>query len=635
MAAFFAAGAAFFYHQETFRWALFKAARYGLHVLLFAALAWAGYAVGRLVPGRLLGIRGAFWEIDLAAGFIAFGGGAFILAAAKTLYPWVIRGVVISIIVVSAPKLWRFAKSAPPHVAAGWKDLSPGVRAVMAAMAPFAFSYAACAGQPPFQWDVPAYHLFLPKLFLQEHSFVYLPRLINSSMPLGAEMIFTWAFGWDGPGAASAVAPLLNALMVVATWRLARCYLDDFWAALAAALLLLTPSFASVVNVAYVDFILGAFVTMALVLYIRRANGGAAAAGFFLGAALSVKYTGIYALGPIIFIFALDLAKKRIRWRYAFTFLGVAFIVVAPWLAKAYLERGNPVFPVCYEFFGGKDMSVDVARGMVRAAREVGMGRGIRDYLLLWYRVATQGGSGYAHLAGCLWPVTFVAVPLAPVFFRKWRLLVFIAACFAAWAFIGYQQLRHLSPAFGVTAVLIAGVCAAAADSFQGRGCALARGFVAVTFVAAGYFLSASQLRDNCERFFDYWDLGADGFLIKRVYSYGAARFINGNLPADAVVLLVFDNSQYFLERQLICESLCDASETIYAVQRSATTAAVARYINSLGVTHILMNNAAASYFWRYYEPATRTLWLTYLEKYTAPIYQDPWAEVREVKNIP
>lgn len=629
-----AAAFAFFYYQTDHRQGLIALTSHAIHFILFIALAWAAFFVGRTVSRYIFRRCQFFWEVDVALGLAAFGTAAFILAATHLLYEWVARAAVLACVAFSAALLWRSARGARDFLRRSITGASAGVVALGTVSALFALTLLIRVGLPPVEWDVLVYHLYLPKVFAEAHRFVYLPRLVYSSMPLGAEMMFTWAYLWDGLGAAAAVAPLINILMVVATWRLARRYLDNLWAAAAAFLLLFTPSFAAAVGTAYVDFVVGAFVVMALVVYLNgfRRYADAALGGVLLGAALAVKYTGAYALVALAPVICLDIVKRRLPLRYAAVFLLTAFAVVSPWLVKAFVERGNPVFPALYGVFGGRDLSAEAAAAIVPALRRIGMGRGVIDYILLPYRVSVMGGSGYGRFAGSLWPFSFLMVPLALIWFRRWRLLLFTVLYFAAWAYLMSQQLRFLSAVYATLAVLTAGVFAAAADVFKGAARAAGR-FVVIGLAAVlGCLLNVPNILAGLEGLRYYETAGAEKYLRDRAPCYAADKFVNETLPENAVVLMMFDDCLLYLERRAIYDSFMDASQTIYDIQKLNTPAEVAAYVEGLGATHVMVYRVGASYFWNYYERSTRRLWESYAARYTTVIYDDGYYEIRAVE---
>jgi len=604
------------------------------HLVLFAALAWAAYAVGRIFS-RLVLRRETWWEVDTAVGLFLFGMLAFALAALHLLYPWVIRVVVLAAVAASAPLAARYLREGGGWLRARLAASDPATVVLGALVAPFVFMLWAQAAAPPTYADALVYHLYLPKYYAARHGFEYLPRMAYASMPLGAEMTFTWAYLWDGLGVAAAVAPLFNSLAAVATWRLARRYVDGFWALFAAAVLLFTPTFSAFFAAAYVDFVVAAFALMALNVYLDglKRTGDAVLTGILLGAAVGVKYTGAYGALALVPLLAADLARRRVAPGKVVLVVAVALLAFAPWLAKAWVERGNPVFPSLYGVFGARDMSADVAAAMERWQRGIGMGRGVLDYLMLPYRVSMDAGAGYAKFDGAMWPFAMLTLGLALVWFRRWRIWVYTFGYFVGWAFLASQQLRFLSAAFGCLAVVTAGVFAGAADAVRGRGKTWARAALVGVVLVAGYGLNVNVVGDAGQALEYLAAYNPTEYLRLLVGVYRADEFINKSLPGNARVLMIFENRLLYLDRPAVYDSFFEASETLLAVQRMQSPDEVAAYVHGLRATHLLTSRYQLNYFWHYYEPATRQLWNLYLAEYTRVLYDDGQFEIRAVEG--
>jgi hypothetical protein len=635
VAAVLASLVVFFYYHADHLHSLAIMGEEAVHVFLFAALAWAAYFVGRLTVGFVFRPREHFWEIDLAAGFVCFGLLAFLLGAVHLLYVWVIRVIVLAILGLSAPLFWRYCNEAGEYFGRRLSSLTPGPVVVAAVLAPLALSMLIRVGLPPFDWDSLVYHLYIPKVYAENHYLVYMPRLAYASMPLGAEIIYTWAYLWDGLGCAAAVAPLFNGLFVVAAWRLARRYMDNLWATVAAALLLITPAYTLYFASAYVDMALGALALMAFFLYLRgfESRGDAALAGFLSGAALGFKYTAAYALIGLAPVIVWDLYRRRVKFRNVIIMLAVALVVAAPWFVKAFVERGNPVFPAMYSVFGGRDLSPAVAEHLSVWQKQIGMGREPIDYALLPYRISFRADGGYERFDGILLPFGIVALLLAIAWFRRSRLILYTVFYAGAWAILASQQLRFLSAALGTFAIIAAGLFASVAAALKRPGWRTIIGAVligaVITFGYAvdGYTMSWYAI-DAVQYIFTH---DRDAYLLKRAPSYAPDKFINDNLPKDAVILMIFQNHLLYLDRETIYDSFFEASETLKNIAALESPAAVADYVDGLGVTYILTGRFAENYFWSHYDRATRVLWNAYLNGYTYPIFDNGEFEIRAV----
>ena len=625
----------FFYHADHLRTLKILTGQ-ATHVFLFVALAWAAYFIGRLVVGFVFRQKEHFWEIDLAVGFVCFGLFAFLLGTVHLLYVWVIRVIVLAVLALSAPLLWRYCNEAGDYIRGRLSSLTPGPVVVFAVFLPLFASLLTRVGLPPFEWDSLVYHLYIPKVYAENHYMVYLPRLAYSSMPLGAEIIYTWAYLWDGLGCAAAVAPVFNGLFVVAAWRLARRYMDNLWAAVAAALLFTTPAYTLYFPSAYVDMPVGALALMALFVYLRGFDGkrDAALAGFLSGAALGFKYTAAYALIALVPVIALDLYRRRVALRNVIIMLAVALVVASPWFAKAFVERGNPVFPALYSVFGGRDLAPDVAEHLGEWQQQIGMGREAVDYALLPYRISFRADGGYERFDGIILPFGIAAFLLSLIWFRRKRLLLYTAFYTVAWAVLASQQLRFLSAALGTYAIITAGLFASVVSGlknarWRGVVCVILIGAV-VTFGYAANSLATFWYANDALEYLVTHD--EDVYLGKMASSYSVNKYINDNLPEDAVILMIFENHLLYLERRAIYDSFFESSGTLRTVAGLESPAAVADYVDSLGATYILSGRFADSYFWSHYEHATRVLWNAYLRGYTYPIFDNGEFELRAIR---
>ncbi|HUU56807.1 MAG TPA: glycosyltransferase family 39 protein [bacterium] len=624
----------FFYYHADHRNTLAILATEASHAFLFAALAWAAYFVGRLAVGFIFRPKEHFWEIDLAVGFVGFGLAAVLLGATHLLYGWIIRVIILVVLGFSAPLFWRYCNEAGDYIHRRFSSLTPGPLIVVAFLVPLAVSMLVRVGLPPFEWDSLVYHLYIPKVYAENHRIVYLPRLAYSSMPLGAEMMYTWAYLWNGLGCAAAVAPLMNGLFAVATWRLARRYLDNLWATVAAAFLVVTPVYALYFASAYVDMTVGALALMALFVYVRGfdGRGDAALAGFLSGAALGVKYTAAYALIGLVPVIGWDLYRRRVSLRRVILMLVVALVVASPWFVKAFVERGNPVFPALYDVFGGRDLSPAVAEHLGVWQKEIGMGREPLDYALLPYRASFRADGGYERFDGIILPFSVVTLLLALAWFRRSRLLLYTAFYGAAWAILASQQLRFLSAALGTLAILAAGVFSSVASRAKGWWRAAVSVVLIGSGVAFGYVINGSATFWYSIYAVEYlFTHDADAYLEKTASAYLADKYINENLPEDAVILMIFQNHLLYLERRAIYDSFFESSETLKDVARLESPAAVANYVDALGVTHVLTGRFADKYFWSHYDPSTRVLWTAYLRGYTYAVFDNGEFEIRVV----
>ena len=213
-------------------------------------------------------------------------------------------------------------------------------------------------------WDSIAYHLAVPKLWIQQNKVSSISFIHHSNFPAGVDGLFILGETF-GP----------STLSKFYVWQY------TFFGLL--AIMGITSHFAKEFRLnspTLVGLVCGAtFVSIPMVMwesgsaYIDVANGLLTGVGFlllcfgchsiqrntfilsglFLGLAACTKYTGLQAIG-IATITSLVFLPKSQKQLGLIAFI-VACCVCAPWYVKNILTVGNPVYPFFYSLFGGKN----------------------------------------------------------------------------------------------------------------------------------------------------------------------------------------------------------------------------------------------------------------------------------------
>ncbi|UCH78692.1 MAG: glycosyltransferase family 39 protein [Candidatus Coatesbacteria bacterium] len=609
------------------------------HLALFAALWLAAYFVGRAFFRLLRLPREVPPEVATAAGVVAFSVAAFALAAAHLAYAVVAKVVVVAVLVAGAYPWFTRLRAEPGRLRRWLTELEPGPAAWLFAAGLLTFPLALAAAEPPIYWDALTYHLAVPFKYLGAHHFAYLPHNIYASMPLGATMFYLWAMMWDGLTCANASYFVVTLLAAAVVYRLARRWLPQFYAATATFLVYFTPVFFVVMPGAHVDHFLMLYVAAALFLYFtpRGAEAPAdlrraAAVGVFLGAALAVKYTSIYALGAFVPLLAYDLIRRRLRARELALILAVAFLFVVPWLVKAYVERGNPVFPLFYDVLGGRDFTPAQAEALIEWQHGMCAGRGWSDYLLLPYRISVEADFDYKAFAGVYLPFLLPLAAVAAVAFRRaGRIVVFGWGFFVCWS-LGPQQLRFLDGGLAALAVAAAGTLAAAEGAWGAWGRATWRAAIVAVFIFSGVAYNIGGLVHTLEGFDYLAGQSREGFLDEKCAFYRAQMYLNEDTPPDARVLMMFTNHTLYLEREAVYDSFFEASAFLLAAEEGADAEGLYRLAREWGVTHVHLFHMYEERAWASYSVRTKNAFFDFLARYTRPAYKDPANDIYELR---
>jgi len=230
---------------------------------------------------------------------------------------------------------------------------------------------------PPTDFDVKEYHLQGPKEFFLLGRVTFLPHNVYTSFPFLTEMLSLLAMvlrnDWfRGALAGKVVLMSFAPLTALAVLAAGRRWFEPWVGWLGAFVYLTTPWTYRLSIIAYVEggltFFLFASVLAAGLALEQQRRGRvwtrtAVLCGLLAGSAMACKYTGaVQVVGPLgaaVCGAAGWWSKPTERWKSVATAagcfaLGVA-VTVGPWLVKNWLETGNPVYPLLYTVFDGRD----------------------------------------------------------------------------------------------------------------------------------------------------------------------------------------------------------------------------------------------------------------------------------------
>lgn len=600
------------------------------HLALFLVFWFAVYALGRGVAKLLFGRGPRPPDLVAALGVAAAVALAFAVCASGLAYGWLAKALVVIGAAAGVVLLRNDLARVPDRVKRWLAELETSSAILAVGTAALALPIALNAAVPPYYWDALTYHLAVPKAYADAHGFIYMPYNVYSSMPMGGSLFYLWPYLWDGLITAKASHLVATVLALSLTYRLARIWLSQVYATLAASFVMLTSPVMVVIGGAHNDHFQILFVVAALYVYfkwVKRAEVETKrvwlALGIFVGAALAVKYSAYAVVAAFLPIWIYDAVRKRVRPSWFVKAIIVAFVMVLPWLVKAYVERGNPVFPLFYGFFDGRGFSAEQADRLMAWQLGMGRGRGIFDVILLPYRVSVEADVSYKEFSGIYLPFLLPLAALAAVFFRRGgRLVAYGWLYLLAW-FLGPQQLRFLGAALPALAVAAAAVLAAAEGRWGGWSRRLWRSFVVIALflVSIPYFAGAILSATSTYPYLFKPD--RDDFLRTRVGFFAAQEFINKELPPDAKVLMVFTNHTLYLERAAAYDSFLEASALLLAAEKARDGAELYALAREWGCGYVHIYHSYEPKVWPYYTPRARDVFYDFVRRYGVVIYRD------------
>jgi hypothetical protein len=374
-------------------------------------LVWLSLAIGHGTL-RVLGVPlSELPRLDRSLLRIAVGLGLleylpFLLGMSGRLTPTSIKFGLVVLILLFGRQMLTLAKT-------GYRDLAylrklrlrPWITLCMVALAiPLALAFIQ-ALLPPSDPDGLGYHLTAPKRWLQWGNLGYLPTLTHTNSPMGVEMLYTLALAVWSDTATKLIHYALGVLCLAVIFALGRRYGGGTVGFVAAAFWLLGAHKEDVLQQfswAYVDLGLTFNVLSSLLAWrIWQQNKTTAwlyCAALCAGFAACCKLTGLFCVVSLAIALLVELlrdgnrrqASGRLRlWQLA-TFIGLAVLMVLPWLWRSWVQTGNPFCPLLTNLFRTRDWSPETAAVLETYMRYYNWGESLSRSVSLQHRMAIR-----------------------------------------------------------------------------------------------------------------------------------------------------------------------------------------------------------------------------------------------------
>jgi hypothetical protein len=474
---------------------------------------------------------------------------------------------------------------------------------------------AALSPSTMIDWDSIAYHMAVPKLWLESGQVERIYTIHHSNFPSTINALYLYGLTWGDQFGAKGFSWAILILGAVALFGLSRRWAGPshaWWAPLA---FMASPVVLWESGTAYIDVAHGLFTGLAVLytgeLLMKLRETGktdsllTALALLNWGFTLGTKFTGLQtfaAAGLLALLFAgrkLGVAAKPV----VAIALG-AVIIASPWFIKNVASTGNPVFPFFYEKLGGSGW--DQFRADIYRNEQQTFGVG-RDPVLLGHAMLGLGyqpgryvnpgqtqGAGFP--TGAIGIAALAALVLAATSGRRELRISYVLAwsglSLLFWFFLS-QQSRYLTFLVVPSAVLVPMLWPTL------RLAPLLGGLVGLQAAYTAFYLNMSQTTDQLRVLTG--QVSPDRYEKERVGFASAAKVINENTTVTKVAL--FDEVfGFFLEKPYFWANPGHSDQIKF--ERIGDGAALAEEFRRQGISHAYMNFAFSA-------PEERSKWLS------------------------
>ncbi len=285
--------------------------------------------------------------------------------------------LVVLVVAASAALTARSLRYRPPI------PLPQGAHALFLAGLAIALLFALVSVLAPsdtVEWDSLAYHLAVPKLWLEAGQIIPVSFIHHSNFPFAIDNLYIWGLAWGGQPGAKAFTLAFHVFGLFAVFGLARQVygtLAGWWASLAWSTI---PAVLWLSGTAYIDVQNGLYAGLGILLTALTLRDSdfrfACLAGIMLGLAAGSKYTGlqtIFAAGVVMLGFSL--IRRQSTFKAILVTCGLALLIASPWYVKNVAWMGNPVYPFFYKQLRGKYWSDWQATIYSNEQQSFGVGR--------------------------------------------------------------------------------------------------------------------------------------------------------------------------------------------------------------------------------------------------------------------
>ncbi|MBX7131411.1 MAG: hypothetical protein K1X67_01920 [Fimbriimonadaceae bacterium] len=220
----------------------------------------------------------------------------------------------------------------------------------------------ALAPSDSMDWDSLAYHLAVPKLWLEAGKMVYIPFIHHSNFPFTVDNLYIWGLQWGGQTGAKTFTIGFLVFGAMAVFGMARRWTGKtaagWWAALA---FVGVPVVLWESGSGYIDVAHGLFAGLGILYLaeaVTREDGSWGLAAVLFGLAAGSKYTGLQTIAASCFVCGTAVLMLRMGRPMLVRILAaglVAVVIASPWYVRTAINTGNPVYPFFYEKLGGHD----------------------------------------------------------------------------------------------------------------------------------------------------------------------------------------------------------------------------------------------------------------------------------------
>jgi len=476
----------------------------------------------------------------------------------------------------------------------------------------------------PHQSDGVRYHLTAPDLWLKAGKIYYIPHIAFSNFPFTIEMLYLLGLTIDGPILPKLIHFYFLIFTILTLHSINKNIFANRFGLLPIFIFITTPCVPILASWSFIDLGMSAYLTItiyALILWFREKNiNYLILCGIVSAGLLGTKYTMVmivFFISLIIIIRTLlfnlleqnKISNKIIlAIKYALIYSFITFLLASNWYIRNLIDTGNPVYPLAYKWFDGKDWGSYNESFYLSRVADKGFGKDFISFLRLPWDVTFNWGNfemfsiGIVYLGLSITTIIFIIRIIKALFAKKFAfinsitifLIIFIAFYIILW-FFSYQSNRFLMPVLPIISLFF---------SYNTITLFKNKKFKSIV-IASIILLSIHNVLWTLKYFifeYNFYNprvfplhsvLGfesKDSFLSKQLSYYSVINYANKNLKATDKILFVGEHRGFYNQINYIASDWYDTPYILTLIRKSNNVDDLFNKLKSEGFTHILFN---------------------------------------------
>ncbi len=404
---------------------------------------------------------------------------------------------------------------------------------------------------PTTDTDGLGFHLTIPKIYLNNHSFINLPYMLPSNWPFSIELIYLFSLSIANDSLAKIFNLSFGILSSVIIFLFCKRFLNKEIGIYASLTFYTLPIVALESGIAYIDLGWTFFTLLSFYLFYIWFNNNYKINFLFLsiflmGFAASTKTSGPFYFLFLIFVILFNI-KKISKNNIGFILLFIVLSALFPtmWFFKNYLFSGNPFHPLFNNIIMARNWSDYNDNLYIEPIQTPHLKKIDRFFFFPYYILFNRNDYGELTLLN---PLLIIGLICSLFFIRKDKhirnLSIIVLFIYLSW-FLTSQQSRHLIIFFAIISIITTYLFLSE-NYFKSKLIIYLLIFSIITSMIFPILYHGKALN------FVFGLESRQSYLSRMLPEYDSINFVNNNLSNNVKIMLINVVHGFYLDKDYV-----------------------------------------------------------------------------------